>query len=88
VVFGGAQKNMGASGMALLIIFGALFCLLTLYRSSLLAGIIMRVEHDLIAFRAPIFLQLKHVLEANVSGTRFRSEKVVDYFSTANAFFS
>ena len=74
--------------MALLIIFGALFCLLTLYRGSLLAGIIIRVEHDLMAGLAPNFLQLKCVLEANVSGTRFRSEKVVDYFSTANAFFS
>ena len=74
--------------MALLIIFGALFCLLTLYRSSLLAGIFALVERDLIAFRALNFLPSKRVIRAKESGTRFRSEKVVDYFSTANAFFS
>jgi membrane protease YdiL (CAAX protease family) len=60
--FGAAHGYQGARNMVLLTIFGALFCLLALFRRSLRPGIIAHAWQDLFAGLMLAFLRSHHVL--------------------------
>lgn len=60
--FGAAHGYQGARNMVLLSIFGALFCVLALFRGSLRPGIIAHAWHDLFAGLALAFLRSHHMV--------------------------
>ena len=60
--FGAAHGYQGARNMVLLAVFGALFCLLALFRRSLRPGIFAHAWHDLFAGLVLAFLHSHHVL--------------------------
>ena len=60
--FGAAHGYQGARNMVLLAVFGALFCLLALFRRSLRPGIFAHAWHDLFTGLVLAFLTSHHVL--------------------------
>jgi hypothetical protein len=60
--FGAAHGYQGARNMIMLAVFGALFCLLVVFRRSLRPGIFAHAWHDLFAGLVLALLKSRHVL--------------------------
>jgi hypothetical protein len=58
LIFGVAHGYEGASGMIAITVYGSLFCLLAIRRSSLRAGMIAHAWHDI--FSGIVLMILKH----------------------------